>query len=162
MTLSGHDERLLHRFFDGALPAAEAQAVRERLASEPAWQAAHAMLLRQRELFAAAAADAPARLRPGFAAGVVAAVRRLPARAELREAELAAVVGRWCRRVLLAAAVLFGLGLLWQVSGVVTGRGDSLQASPNDVQREMDRLDGLLQRQAGAPIGPADGERRAK
>jgi len=57
-----------------------------------------------------------------------------------------------CRRLLVAAAVLFGLGLLWHAGVFGEGRGDSLQAAPGDVQREMDRLDVRIQ-DGGATAG---------
>lgn len=147
MKLPASDERLLHRFLDGAMGGDEAAACRARLQAEPQLRQGLAALQQLRAAFAEArqsAAVAPA----GFTAGVLAAARRLPSRDDLRDAgEWGSEAGqgllRLCRRLLLAAAVLFGLGLLSQAGLFGDGRADTLQAGPDDVQREMDRLDSL-------------------
>jgi anti-sigma factor RsiW len=147
MNISASDERLLHRFLDGALAGEEAVACRSRLAAEPALRQGLAGLQQLRAAFAEARQPvmaAPA----GFTAGVLAAARRLPTQVELREAgDWDAVAGpgmvRLCRRLLLAAAVLFGLGLLSQSGLFGDGRADTLQAAPDEVHREMQRLDAL-------------------
>lgn len=159
MNLSAHDERLLYRFLDGALAGAELAAVQQRLAAEPALQRALDGLREQQRAFATAGSlsagrsggGAPA----GFTAGVLAAARRLPTRLELREAEQGDRLLQMCRRLLIAAAILFGVGLAWQFGVVGGSRADTLQAAPDDVRREMERLDGLIQGGATGAAGAA-------
>lgn len=150
MTSSATDTRLLHRFLDGELAEAEAQALRTRLAAEPDLRAALQALQQQHQAFAAAARSgfAPS---AGFTQGVLAAARRLPSRTALREAEAGEGLVRLCRRLLLAAVVLFGLGLLWH-GGLFGGSNAPLQAAPDEVAREMERLDAIIQ--AGGPKVP--------
>lgn len=143
MSLSHRDELQLQRYLDGELPPDDAAAFTARLAAEPAVRRRHDEARALRAGFAAARSEgrrAPA----GFTAGVLAAARHLPAREEMQQLDVAAGGASFCRRMLLAAAVLGALGFLWR-SGLVTDRSsDTLQATPADVQREIDRLDDLL------------------
>jgi len=142
--VSENDQRLLYRFLDGELVADEAAACRARLEREPLLRQCLQELQDGARGFATARAEtmaAPA----GFNAKVLAAARRLPDRAALRESELGDRMMVLCRRLLIAAAILFGIGSLWH-SGLLDGRStDSLQASPAAVEREMKRLDGVIQ-----------------
>lgn len=151
MKLSHQDELLLQRHLDGELDAVAAAAFRARLAAEP--QLARAAD-EARSLHAGflAAREATRRPSPSFTAGVLAAVRRLPDRQQLEQAEVAAGAIGTCRRILLAAAILAGLGLLWHF-GFVHDGPTTLQAAPGEIQREIDRLDALLQ--SGAVPPPA-------
>lgn len=144
MSISNHDQRLLHRLLDGELPATEAAAAEARVAASSELRA---WLQQQRALRAGfVAGREPARTAsPGFAAGVMAAVRRLPSRPELIAAQQGVDFVRLCRRILIAAAVLFAVGLAWH-SGLLDSRAhDQLQAAPDEIQQEMERLDALIQ-----------------
>ena len=74
-------------------------------------------------------------------------MRQLPARDRLEQQEVGDRVVRLCRRLLLAAAVLFGLGLVWH-SGLLDTRSDQLEAAPDEIHQEMERLDALIRAQA--------------
>jgi len=143
MHASQNDERLLYRFLDGELTADEAVACRTRLEREPQLRQCLEELRNRASGFATARAEgnvAPA----GFTAGVLAAVRRLPDREALRAAEFAPHLVVLCRRLLIAAAIVIGLGLLWQ-TGLFTGRSaDTLQARPGEIEQEMQRLDDII------------------
>jgi anti-sigma factor RsiW len=142
--LSSADERLLHRYHDGESSPDEAAAVRARLDAEPRLSRRLQELRGVSSLFAAGREQrivAPA----GFTAGVLAAARHLPFDARVREADDDAGVVRLCRRLLIAAAIVFGLGLVWQGGLLAVGGDDTLQAAPDDVQREMERLDALIE-----------------
>jgi len=148
MHVSQNDERLLYRFLDGELTADEAVACRARLECEPLLRQCLEELRDRASGFATARAEAnaaPAGLAPaGFTTGVLAAVRRLPDREALRAAELTPHLVVLCRRLLIAAAIVIGLGLLWQ-TGLFTGRGaDTLQARPGEMEQEMQRLDEII------------------
>lgn len=147
MNLSNDDRKNLHRFLDGELDAAAAAAFRERMAADPELRGELAGERALRAGFVAARADvvvAPT----GFTAGVLASVRRLPARDQIERQEVGDRVVRLCRRLLLAAAVLFGLGLVWH-SGLFEERADRLEAAPDEIQREMERLDALIRADSG-------------
>jgi hypothetical protein len=138
--LANHDLQMLDRFLDGAMSADEQAACRRRLEAEPELRAGLQLRKGLRRGFAAgrAAAFAP---RPGFAEGVVAAARRLPA---ARADESVAATVRICRRLLLVAAALVAAALLWQ-SGLFRERGDgTLQAAPAEAQRIIDALDAKI------------------
>lgn len=143
MQVSQNDERLLFRFLDGELSGDEAAACRARLDREPLLRQCLEELRDRASGFATARAEvrtAPA----GFTSGVLAAVRQLPDRAALRASEGEPELLVLCRRVLIAAALVVGIGLLWH-SGLFTGRSaDTLQARPGEVEREMKRLDEVV------------------
>lgn len=147
MTSSHDDLKSLHRFLDGELDAAANAALRARLAAEPELRQLLAGEQRLRDGFAAARTPvvaAPA----GFTAGVLAAVRRLPSRDQLELQEVGDRIVRLCRRLLIAAAVLFGLGLVWH-SGLLDAHTDKLEAAPDEIRSEMERLDARIR--AGLP-----------
>lgn len=143
MKISNEDARTLDRLLDGALAPAEATALRARIAVEPALQMAFDERQRMHEAFAAAGARTftpPS----GFTAKVLGATRRLPSRREIEEQDVGASIVRICGRILIAAAVVIGLGFAWHV-GIFGGCRDSrLEASPNELQKEVERLDAMI------------------
>ncbi|MCC7398497.1 MAG: hypothetical protein IT455_15610 [Planctomycetes bacterium] len=148
------EDLLLQRYLDGELDAAARAACDARLLTEPQ--------LRQRldslRGFAAgfAAMRAEGRRAPaGFTAAVVAAARRLPSRQELQQADVTAGAVAFCRRLLLAAAILT-VGALGFHFGLFRHQPSTLQATPDEVQQEMDRLDSLV---TGAAASEAKGHR---
>lgn len=156
--MSSHDERQLQRYLDGALDPAAAAAFAARLQGDAALRQRHDEAVAMRSLFTAAAAT-PRRPRADFTAGVLAAARQLPTRQQLQQADEVGAAMAFCRRLLFAAALLGALGLLWRSGLATIGHGaDTLQAAPDDVRQEIDRLDALLRsgsldapRQAGSP-----------
>ncbi len=148
--LPQRDALQLQRYLDDRLSPAERTAFAARLAAEPALQEAAASAKSLGTMFATARADVRTPS-AGFTANVLAAARRLPARDELKQADLAAAAVGMCRRLLLAAVLLAGLGLVWH-SGLVHDQGPAeLQAAPDDVQREIERLDRLIESGAVPP-----------
>jgi len=143
MSLSHHDELLLQRHLDGELDAAAAATLRERLAAEPALARAEAGARALREL-RRSSPSAERRPSAGFTAGLLHAVRQLPSRQLLEQADLVASGVAWCRRILLAAAVIAGLGLVWQSGLVQREAAGVMQADPADVQQVIERLDAEL------------------
>ena len=144
MNISHDDRQNLDRLLDGELPPERAAALRARLAAEPALRTAFEERQRLRGAFASAASTRGFAAPAGFTASVLAATRGLPARREIEEREVADHIVRVCRRVLIAAAVVVGLGIVWQ-SGLWRRDHDSrLQAAPNEVEQEMNRLDALI------------------
>ncbi|MCR9244712.1 MAG: hypothetical protein NXI31_06755 [bacterium] len=143
MQLSDNDQRLLQKYRDGELAGSEAEALKARLSNEPGLAAGLAELDELARGFVSgreATFAAPA----GFTAGLLAEVRQLPDRIQMAEAEVAGSALVMCRRLLLAAAVLFGLGLCWHAGLFDNGRNETLEADPAEVQREMERLDELV------------------
>lgn len=144
--MSSHDERQLQRYLDGALDPAAAAAFAARLQGDAALRQRHDEAVAMRGLFTAAAAATPRRPRADFTAGVLAAARQLPTRQQLQQADEVGSAMAFCRRLLFAAALLGALGLLWRSGLATIGHGaDTLQAAPDDVRQEIDRLDALLQ-----------------
>lgn len=150
-SLSQHDERLVHRFLDGELLADEAAAFARRLQDETQLRDRYRQLVGLRTAFTADRRQvervgivAPA----GFAASVLAAARQLPADGRWRR-DVAddRVMLRWCRRLLLAAAVLLCAALAWH-SGLFADREPALQASPAEMERAMEQLDQAIRTRA--------------
>lgn len=113
-----------------------------------------------RGMFAAAATASARRPRADFTAGVLAAARQLPTRQQLQQADEVGSAMVFCRRLLFAAALLGALGLLWRSGLIAVGHGaDTLQAAPDDVRHEIDRLDALL-RSGSLDTHSANGARR--
>ena len=148
--LSQHDELLLQRHLDGELDAAANAVFRTRLATEPGLAKAAEAARSLRAGFRAVR-DASMRPSPSFTAGVLAAARQLPSRHLLEQADVAAAAAGFCRRILLAAAVLAGLGLLWHSDLVNHPQPATLQAAPGEVQRVIDELDARLQKEKLEP-----------
>lgn len=146
MKFSTADERILQRFLDGELAPEEAAAYAARLAAEPDLQRHFAAKKAMRSVLVSAGRVVGPAPTAGFTAGVLAATRRLPSRHEMEQSEVSAGLVRFCQRLVIAAAVLLCLGLLWH-SGLFDRSGsDRLQAAPEDieVEREMQRLDALI------------------
>ena len=143
MQISSQDQRLLHKYRDGEMSDSDATAFRARLAAEPVLRSGLAEL---DELARGFLAGAGRTFTPpqGFTAGVLAAVRQLPSRIQLQQAEISASAMVLCRRVLIAAAILFGIGLAWHAGLFPDGRSDTLEAAPAEVEREMERLDEIV------------------
>lgn len=149
-SLPHRDELQLQRYLDGELPPDDAAACTARLAADPAFRRRHDEARALRSAFAAARGEGR-RASAGFTANVLAAARRLPSREELQQHDVVGGGTMFCRRILLAAAVLAALGLLWR-SGLVSNPGqDTLQATPDEVQREIERLDAIIKQQATNP-----------
>jgi anti-sigma factor RsiW len=143
MSLSSADELLVQRHVDGELAPAAAAAFAARLAAEPVLRQRVESLQALRTGFLAGRERGP---RPGadFAGKVMAAVRQLPSRQQLEQAGAAGGAAMFCRRLLLAAALLAGLGLAWGLGLCDGGAPQELHATPDEMQRELDRLDGIL------------------
>lgn len=152
--LSEADRILAGRFVDGELPAKERAAFEARLAEDAALQAAVDGQADLSAMFVPGPAPQPS---AGFRARVLAAARRLPDSEELSASQSSghqapvvslatqrAHIEAFCRRLLVAAAllILFG-GLAW--AGILR-QADSgqLEASRDEIQQEMERLDALI------------------
>ena len=98
-----HDERTMQRYVDGELSESDAAAFAARLLREPALRAEVAAL---EALAARMTPAAPLAAPSDFTANVLTAVRRLPERAQLEQAEVTASAVRLCVRVLVAAGLL--------------------------------------------------------
>lgn len=139
-----HDDRLLHRYLDGELSEAESAAFAARMLAEGELRERVDAEQRLRRAFADVARAPTPRAPAGFAANVLGEVRRLPARAELEQQEVAAGARIVCRRLLLAALVVVGVGALWHVGLLDRSRAGSVEASPAKIQQELERLDQLI------------------
>lgn len=153
------EDRLLQRYLDRELPAAEATAFAARLLADAALrdrvQQAEAL---RAPLAAVAAAPAP-RASAAFTQKVMAEVRRQPNREQLMRLDLSATALRVCQRILLAAAVLCAIGVA-ALGGLFDRAGaDTLQAAPGEVQHEIDRLDAAIRAEQDADR-PHGGPRR--
>jgi anti-sigma factor RsiW len=142
-----NDDQQLQRYLDGELSETDAAAFAARmLADNDLRQRVDAMKQVQlgfASVSEASAAD-PVAAPAGFTAGVLAEVRRLPSREQMQQTDLSEGAIRLCRRLLLAAAILLGMGLGWQ-SGLFSPNGsDRVEAaSPAEIEAEMQRLDDL-------------------
>ena len=162
MKLTHTEELLLHRFLDGELAAAQTAAFEARLAAEPLLRRHLEDARALRAGFAKAQISEVTGPTPsaGFTAGVIAAALRLPSRQEMERDDVVTGLVRGCRRLLIAAAVLFGISLAWHAGLIDGGRSATLEAAPGEVQQEMDRLDALVK--ALTESGELGGERRGK
>lgn len=152
MTLTHADQLQLQRYLDGELSAVGAAAFAARLQAEPELAAAAAAATPLREAFASARRTAPAAPR-GFAASVAAATRQLPSRLALENLDAAAGIRRMCQRVLLAAAVVLVASLAVRAGWIATGFGAPLQASPDEVARELQELDSKIRKETTLGTG---------
>jgi anti-sigma factor RsiW len=141
--LADRDLQLLDRYVDGALEGPALDALRARLASEPALRAGlqHRNELRRTVRASAEVAFSP---RAGFADRVLAASRRLPE----PEQEAGVEMVRLCKRILLVAAAVFAAAMLWQGAMTFSGGSSSLQAAPDEAQRIVDDLDARIRERA--------------
>lgn len=143
MSLSREDQQI-QRYVDGQLSESDAAAFAARMLSDGGLRQRVEALEQVQAGFASVLDANDAKLAPaGFTAAVMSEVRRLPGRDQLQHMDVAEGTLRWCKRLLLAAALLCGLGLAWH-SGLLSSTGSSkVEAAPGDVEREMDRLDKL-------------------
>lgn len=133
--VSRDDERLLDRYLDDALPAEALGECRRRLEQEPQLRAALQARQHLRRGFQVARSQTFA-VPTGFAASVVTAARRLPVdRSE--DLDLVTV----CRRLLVAAAAILVVALLWSSGLFRAADSGDLQAAPDEVQRLIQELD---------------------
>ncbi len=149
---SQREALLLQRLMDGQLDGSDRRAAEAQVASDPVLQARLQQDQQVRGFFAAARRErlaAPA----GFAGEVAAAVVRqglvpgMDLRAE-REIE------QYCRRLLVAAAVVVAGAALW-ASGLFGGGADKrLEAAPDAVLRAMQQLDAGIQDQQSSGREP--------
>ena len=161
MKISHEDRRRLQRFLDGQSTVAESAGLRARLGEEPDLRQVFEEEQRLRAGFAAARTAGPV-APAGFTAGVMAAVRQLPSRRELEEREVGESVKQLCRRLLVAALIVMGLGFVWHSGLLECRRGETLEAAPDEIRREMDRLDQVIQSGAlGGSEGTAETGRHA-
>lgn len=145
--LRDEDRLLAARYVDGELEATDVTAFEERLATEPALVAYVTELRDTVAWFAPGRDEATPTPSEGFHQRVLREVRRLPRADELAGAQPATnVVGfeAACRRIMVAAALLIGVGLL--VFGGLLHKADSgeLDASPAEIRQKMDELDALI------------------
>ena len=139
-------DKLVQRFLDGELAGSEGAAFAARMLSDASLRERVEGAQQIQSCFAAEASSGRRDVQPasGFTAAVMSEIRRLPSRIELQQEDLAKSAVRLCSRLLLAAALLIGLGLGMQ-AGLFNpnGSGQIEAASPTEVDAEMQRLDGL-------------------
>ncbi len=141
--LPDKDLLLLDRYLDEELAGVVLDALRQRLAAEPALRAGlqQRMDLRRATEAAAAVHFTP---RAGFADRVVLASRRLPEPG----LEVGDDVVKLCKRILLIAAAVFVAALLWHGATTWNAGAASLQAAPDEAQRIVDDLDAKIRERA--------------
>jgi anti-sigma factor RsiW len=137
--VSKTDQSLVNRFVDGEMEGAELQSFEGRLEQDAALRAAEAETRQQSQSIRAsdplpASATAPA----GFATKVLDSVRRMPSREDLvaqcaEEDATAGALG-YARHLLVAAAVICGLALLFSLKALVVTDTGSLQASDQELE----------------------------
>ena len=149
MSLS-RDERMVQRYVDGELSEPAAAAFATRLLREPGLREQVSAL---QSLTSHMLPPAPSSAPDGFTADVLTAVRRLPERVQLEQAEVAAGAVQLCVRVLIAAALVLGLGLAWHAGLLAPGVADTLEAGPPTVEQELQRLDELILESMEGPRG---------
>lgn len=154
------DGRLVYRYLDGEMTAEELERFRVRIEREPDLRSALKDAEELRSWFR------PGRAEPGFAAAagfserVLAEVRRLPSREDLIRAgaldpaEERQLIGL-SHRLLAAAVVLAGLFAALASGLFFPPETDRLEASPDEIRTEMDRLDALI-RDEGAGGRPEE------
>lgn len=156
-----NDDRLMQRYVDGELSETEAAAFAARILADNELRQRTEALEQVKLGFVSARehATGPAVAPVGFASRVMAEVRGMPSREQMKQLDLSEGAVRLCRRLLLAAAVLFGLGLGWQ-SGIFSPNGsDKVEAaSPAEIEAEMQRLDDEAFREAKGTGAPRRGK----
>lgn len=136
---SQREALFLQRLMDGQLDEAARRAAEAQVASDPVLQARLQQDQQVRGFFAAARREriaAPA----GFAAEVAAAVHRqglVPGMDLRTERE----IERFCRRLLVAAAVVVAGAAIWASGLFGKGPDKRLEAAPDAVMRAMQQLD---------------------
>lgn len=144
--LNEREMRVVARYVDGELAGEESAAIERRLVQDPDLRAAVDELREFRGLFAAERDVAPPRPTAGFRDRVLGEVQRLPTADELRATETSRVVEfeAFCRRLMVAAALLIAVGVLAFAGFVHSGDTGELEASETEVRQEMERLDALI------------------
>ncbi len=143
--LTEEDQMLVARFVDGELDAPARREFETRLADEPALRAAVDELTQTSSLFDAGRAEATPQPSEGFQDRVLREIRRLPTGQELATAGSGDVAHfeAFCRRLMVAAVLLIGLGVLVFAGILRQSDTGKLEASPQEVREEMERLDAL-------------------
>lgn len=144
-------EQQLQRYLDGELSPEDAAAFAASMLQDAELRERVELGERLREGFAAAVAAEPRSAAPaGFTAGVLSEVRRLPSREQLQQADLTAGAVQLCRRILLAAIVLLGVGVAVHAGLFDLGQQKTVEAAPDEIEAEMQRLDQqILERMNG-------------
>jgi anti-sigma factor RsiW len=145
------------RYVDGQLTKAECLAFELRMQRDPQLLLAVEAVRALRVPFAAAAAVPPPPAPAGFSKRVLQAVRRLPVADEtgpgatLEPSEVGVV--QLVRRSLLAAALIFGLGLLMFAGLLRRADSSRLEAAPGTHKKLLDDLDQKIKARLEKP-GP--------
>lgn len=139
------------RYVDGQLSAEARVDFEARLLREPALARAVQATRELRAPFAIVRDDAPPRLPPDFAARVVVASRRLPTAAERGVDTADTGTFALARRLLIAAALILGLGLLMFAGLLRHADSGRLEAAPVQ-QKKLDDLDAKIR----ATLRPTD------
>ena len=140
MSVSREDLEL-QRYVDGEMSPEAAAAFASRMLQDASLRARCEELQPLGGGFAAVREEPVAETSPNFVAGVLSQVRRLPDRAQLEQAEVAEGSIQLCRRLLMAALVLFAIGAAWRLGLLDGGRASTLEAGPADVQKALEQLD---------------------
>ncbi|MCA8943509.1 MAG: hypothetical protein KDB80_13175 [Planctomycetes bacterium] len=138
---------LASRYVDEELDDREVVKFEARLAAEPKLREFVAELRDDRAWFAAGKAEAPPTPSEGFKARVLRDVHRLPRAEELSDEQAPAQTMAFevaCRRIMVAAALLIGIGLLVFGGLLHTADSGKLDASPAEIQRKMEELDAVI------------------
>ena len=137
--VSKTDQSLLNRFVDGEMEGEELLNFERRLGQDANLQTAEAEIRKQIQSIRASdpwssGSTAPA----GFATTVVDSVRRMPSREDLiaqsAQEDAATVALGYARRLLVAAALICGVALLFSLKTLVATDTGSLQASDQELQ----------------------------
>ena len=152
MSVKDRDFRLLSRYVDGEMGDVERVRFEERLTGEPELRAALEEIEAGRDWFRAgrshegATVTAPA----GFSERVLREARRLPEAGESHEAGQdldARRVSTLVRRLTLAALLILGAAIVFTAILWKQGDPSELQASPGEIQKELEQLDQEISRQ---------------
>jgi anti-sigma factor RsiW len=138
------DVHAVARYVDGEMAHDDRVAFESRLAADPGLASEVEELAGLRRMFAPERVTQGPAPSSGFRARVLAEVAGHTAeRGPERE-----TFDVFCRRIVVAAALLFGLGVL--VFAGLLRRADTgrLEASPAEIHKEMDRLDALIRARA--------------
>ena len=136
------------RFVDGEVSdPQERERCEKDLVEDPRFRAVVEDLQSLRRVFAASG-DGPTAASTGFAARVLADVRRLPERSELEAAESGDLqIVRWAQWVIAAAVLIAATATALWAGAVHTQQGPAeLHAAPDEIRAEMERLDAEIER----------------
>ena len=148
------------RYVDGEMSADERHSFQQRLAREPGLQKSLREMKEVRAWFHRSRHQPLIPPTPGFTGSVIAAARRLPTRDELLAQDIhehcyESELVTYARRISLAAGVVFGLCLFLFGTLRVQSDATRLEASPDRVRLEMERLDRAIRAEA-AGVEPRD------